>query len=134
MTAFSRTVLKALTAAILTAAVLVFIFGIIAYNSADPSRLAGLLGTVAFFSSCLAGGIVSRRGQGNILCSIAFSVIFILVCFSLSLLYNSQRSITTVLLTYLAGVITAVIGGILFGGKKTGKPKSLKKYNKAKRK
>ena len=134
MTVFTRSVLKALLAAIVTAAVLIFIFALWAYNSDDPSAMVGALGMSAFFISCFSGGIVSRRGDGNILTCLIFGFVFIFICFSLSLIFDSERSIGTLLLTYLGGLASAILGGILFGGKKAKKPKSLKKYNKAKRK
>ena len=134
MTVFTRSVLKALLAAIVTAAVLIFIFALWAYNSDDPSALVGPLGMTAFFISCLAGGIVSRRGDGNILTCLIFGFVFIFICFSLSLIFDSDRGMGTLLLTYLGGLASAILGGILFGGKKAKKPKFLKKYNKAKRK
>lgn len=134
MTAFVRSVLWALLAATLTAAVLIFIFALWAYNSDDPSALVGPLGMTAFFISCFSGGIVSRRGDGNILYSITFGSVFIFVCFALSLIFESDRDAGTLLLTYLGGLAAALVGGILFGGKKAKKPKTLKKYNKTKRK
>lgn len=130
MTAFTRTVLWALLAAVVTAAVLIFIFALWAYNSDDPSSLVGIMGTAAFLLSCLAGGAVSRRGDTNILNSLAFAVLFILICFALSLVFNSERRIGTVVLTYLAGFASALIGGMIFAGKRTKKPKTLKKYKK----
>ncbi len=134
MTVFTRSVLKALLAAIITATVLIFIFALWAYNSDDPSALVGPLGMTAFFISCLAGGIASRRGEGNILSSLIFGVVFIFVCFALSLIFESERGMGTLLLTYLGGLAAAVLGGIFFGGKRAKKSKALKKYNKTKRK
>ena len=134
MTAFVRSVLWALLAATLTAAVLIFIFALWAYNTEDPSAMVGPLGMTAFFISCFAGGVVSRRGDGNILYGITFGAVFILVCFALSLIFESDRDAGTLLLTYLGGLAAALVGGILFGGKRAKKPKTLKKYNKTKRK
>ncbi|MBQ4601460.1 MAG: TIGR04086 family membrane protein [Clostridia bacterium] len=134
MTAFTRSVLWALLAATLTAAVLIFIFALWAFNSDDPSSLVGPLGMTAFFISCFTGGIVSRRGEGNLLTGLIFGVIFIFVCFAISLIFESERGIGTLLLTYLGGLAAAILGGIFFGGKKARKPKTLKKYNKIKRK
>lgn len=134
MTAFTRSVLWALLAATLTAAVLILIFALWAYNSDDPSALVGPLGMTAFFISCFAGGIVSRRGEGNLLSSLIFGVVFIFICFAVSLIFESERGIGTLLLTYLGGLAAALLGGIIFGGKKAKKSKNLKKYNKLKRK
>ncbi len=132
MTAFLRSVFKALLAATLTATVLIFIFAYAAYISPDPSRFAGILGMAAFFLSCLIGGIVSRRG-GNILSSLVFGLVFVSACLALSLVFQSQRSIGTRLLTCLGGLASSVAGGMIFGGKKSKKPKSLKKYIKQKK-
>ena len=134
MTAFVRSVLWALLAATLTAAVLIFIFALWAYNSDDPSAFVGPLGMTAFFISCFAGGIVSRRGDGNFLSSLIFGIVFIFICFALSLVFESERGIAAMLLSYLGGLAAALLGGIFFGGKKARKPKTLKKYNKIKRK
>ena len=134
MTAFVRSVLWALLAAILTAAVLILIFALWAYNSEDPSALVGPLGLTAFFVSCFTGGIVSRRGDGNILSSLVFGLVLIFICLALSLIFESERGMGGLLLTYLGGLAAALVGGIFFGGKKAKKPKTLKKYNKAKRK
>ncbi|MBR4881465.1 MAG: TIGR04086 family membrane protein, partial [Clostridia bacterium] len=87
MTAFTRSVLKALLAAMITAAVLIFIFGVVAYKSPDPSARVGPLGMTAFFISCLAGGIVGRKSDGNILSGLVFGVAFAFVCFALSLIF-----------------------------------------------
>ncbi len=133
MTAFTRSVLWALLAATLTAAVLIFIFALWAYNCDDPSALVGPLGMAAFFVSCLTGGAVSRRGEGNILTSLIFGIIFILVCFALSLIFGSSRSMGAILLTYFGGLAAALLGGILFGGRRTKKPKGLKNYKKMKK-
>lgn len=130
MTAFTRSVLWALLAAILTAAVLIFIFALWAYNSDDPSSLVGIFGMAAFLLSCFTGGAVSRRGGGSILNSLLFAAIYILICFALSLIFESERGIATVALTYLAGLASALIGGMLFAGRKAKKPKTLKKYKK----
>ncbi|MBQ3184018.1 MAG: TIGR04086 family membrane protein [Clostridia bacterium] len=134
MTAFTRSVLWALLAATLTAAVLIFIFALWAFNSDDPSSLVGPLGMTAFFISCFTGGIVSRRGEGNIISSLLFGAAFILVCFALSLIFESDRGIGTLLLTYLGGLAAAILGGIFFGGKKAKKPKGIKNYKRSKKK
>ncbi len=132
MTAFVRSVLWALLAAILTAAVLIFIFALWAYNSDDPSAMVGAMGMSAFFISCFSGGIVSRRGEGNFLSSLTFGAVFIFVCFALSLIFESERGAGTLVFTYLGGLAAAILGGIIFGGKKAKKPKTLKKYKKSK--
>ena len=130
MTNFTRSVLKALSAAAATAAVLVFIFAFAAYKSDDPTRLLHIFGMTAFFASCFAGGAVSRRGEGNMLKSLAFSGIYILLCFALSLIFGNNEEIGKILLTYLGGVASALLGGILFAGGKAKKPKGIKKYKK----
>ena len=133
MTAFFRSVLKALLAATLTATVLIFIFAYVAYITPDPSRYAGILGMTAFFLSCLAGGGVGRREGGNIIASLVFGVVFVFICFVLTLVFPPQRDMGTRLLTYLGGILAAVIGAMIFRGKKSKKPKSLKKYIKQKK-
>ena len=134
MTAFARSVLWALLAAVLTAAVLVFLFALWAYSSEDPSALVAPLGMTAFFVSCFTGGAVSRRGEGSFLSSLIFGVVFIFICFALSIMFESSRGIGVLLLTYLGGLAASLVGGILFGGKKAKKPKTLKKYRKLKNK
>ena len=134
MTAFARSVLWALLAATLTAAVLIFIFALWAYNSDDPSAMVGALGMTAFFVSSFTGGAVSRRGDGNFLSSLIFGIVFVFVCFALSLIFESDRGPGALLLTHLGGLASALLGGIFFGGKKAKKPKALKKYRKFKNK
>ncbi len=134
MTAFTRSVLWALLAATLTAAVLIFIFALWAFNSDDPSSLVGPLGMTAFFISCFVGGVVSRRGEGNLLTGLIFGVIFIFVCFAISLIFESERGMGALLLTYTGGLAAAILGGIFFGGKKAKKPKGIKNYKRSKKK
>ena len=129
MTAFSKRVLKALTAAILTAAVLIFVSALIAYTRDDPAALTGILGLICFLLACFGGGIVAVR-EGNILSVLVFAAVFILICFGVNLACQSDRGALALLLTYLGGLGSAMIGALLFGSKKTKKPKNLKRYNK----
>lgn len=133
MTTFTRSVLKALSAAALAAAVLIFIFAFAAYKSKDPSGILHIFGMTAFLISCFVGGAVSRRDGGNILNSLVFAGIYIFILFAISLIFNSDTEIIKMLFTYLGGVAAAVVGGIFFAGKKGKKPKGLKKYKKHKK-
>ena len=65
MTAFTRSVLWALLAATLTAAVLIFIFALWAFNSDDPSSLVGPLGMTAFFYKLLYGRYSQPQRRGE---------------------------------------------------------------------
>ncbi len=128
MTNFTRSVLKALLAAVIAATVLIFVFAFIAYKSEDPAKLLPTLGMIAFFVSCFTGGAAARRREGNILNSLVFACIYIFLCFALSLIFGGDRETGKILLTYLGGIASAVLGGILFAGGRQKKPKGLKKY------
>ena len=129
MNSFVRSVIWALLAAVVTAAVLIFIFALWAYNSDDPSSLIKGFGTAAFLVSCFAGGVTGARERGNILGSIAFAVIYILVCLTLGLALGGSIG-TDGLLIYLGGIALALVGAIVFGGHRTRKPKNYRKFKK----
>ncbi|MBR6514189.1 MAG: hypothetical protein IKT46_05070 [Clostridia bacterium] len=126
MNAFTRSVLWALLAAVVTAAVLIFIFAIWVYNSDDPSSLIGVLGMTAFLISCFAGGIMGARGKGSMICSITFVLIYTLICFLLCMIFGGKPG-TGMLFTYLGGVACALLGSAVFGGTRIKKPKGYRR-------
>ena len=124
-----RSTLKALLAALLTAAALIFILAFIAFRTPDPHKLLSVFGTVAFFKSCLAGGAVSRRGEdAKILNTVLFTAVFILLCFVLSVTLGKSADIPRLLICYAGGVCASFLGALFLGGGKRKKPKGLKKY------
>lgn len=124
-----RSTLKALLAALLTATALIFILAFIAYKGSDPHRLLSVFGMSAFFTSCLVGGAVSRRGEGTkILNTVLFTAIFIFLCFVMSVILGKNTDITRHLLCYAGGICSSFLGALFLGGGKRKKPKGLKKY------
>ncbi len=130
MTGLVRTALKALLVSVITAAVLILVLGFIAYKNSDPSRFIPIFGTVTLILSAFCGGAVSRRGGENILSSMFFAGIFILVVFGTALAFGGSADAVETLLNYLGSIAAAVVGGMLFAGGGSKKPKSMKKYKK----
>lgn len=128
MIAIARSTLKALLTALLTATVLIFVLAFIAYRTSDPEKLLGPLGMVTFFISCLAGGISAVRDKSGIAGSFIFVLTYIVICLALSLVMGSKAEMSKLGLTYLGGIVAAVLGAFLFPGGKSKKPKSLKRY------
>lgn len=129
-----RSILKALLAAGITAAVLILIFAFAAFKSNDSTANVELFGRISFFAAVFAGALVAAKttDKNALGTAFIFGGIFTVISYAVSLAMGGG-SLSKVWVMYLGAAAMCLIGGFVGSKRKPGKPKSFKKYKKARK-
>lgn len=119
-----KSVFKALLICVITAAVLIFLFGAVAYRSSDSTKNLGIFGNATFLISALAGSITAARAADEkpFVVSMIFCGIFLAFALTLSLLLGDGVN-SNLWLIYLIALGVCVLGAIIGSYKRPRKPK-----------
>jgi len=109
------TMIKAVSAAIISAALLLFVFSGIAYYSADPAESLAVFGKIIYFSGASVCGVIcgmKRQSEENrIVPTVVSSTVYIFILWAISMLVGSDESSPGIIyrtLFYLGGILTSV--------------------------
>ena len=123
------TSIKALTASLVTAAVLLFVFAFAALKTEDPSKNLELFAYVAILISAAVGGIFCTGSENRMISSVMFSFGFVLILIIAGSMMGEifRKPVYSLICCLLIFVIPAAIILRSSGAKKK-KNKSRKKF------
>jgi len=129
MTGLFRSLIRALLLCVITAAVLILIFGAVADSSSDSTKNLALFGRATLFTSAFIGALSMSlsRDTGKLTSSILFGGVYIFICFALSLLFGDTELLSN-WVSYLTVIAVCIVCAFIGSKKKGKKPKNLKKF------